>query len=58
MGLVALLSIESRMQFSLADIMGVAELLLCLLVLPYFQHRVLRPKLFRKMADKTPGARL
>jgi len=46
--LPAILIAESKLKVSVAYALGVAEIVLCLLLLPYLQHFVLLPKLFRK----------
>lgn len=48
LSLLALLIAESKLKVSVADALGIAQGVLCLLVLPYLQHFVLLPKLFRK----------
>lgn len=45
LSLLAILIVESALRFPLADQLGVAAGVLCLLVLPYCQHFVLLPKL-------------
>ena len=52
----AILMAESDQRFSLPEFLGVAESVLCLLVLPYFQHFVLLPKLFHRSQQGGPTA--
>jgi len=49
LSLLALISVQSLLQSPLAEGLEVIESVVCLLVLPYFQHFVLLPKLFLKM---------
>jgi hypothetical protein len=48
LGLIAILIVESKLQVTVAEVLGAGEGVLCLLVLPYFQHFVLLPKLFHR----------
>jgi len=48
LSLLALISVQSLVQTPLAEGLEIVESVLCLVVLPYFQHFVLLPKLFRK----------
>lgn len=48
----AIAGVESQLQLSPPEVVGEAELVLCLLVLPYLQHFVLLPKLFQGSRHK------
>jgi hypothetical protein len=48
LSLLALISVQSLLQTPLAKGLELVESIICLLILPYFQHFVLLPKLFRK----------